>query len=325
MARPLRVQYLNAVYHVTCRGNEQKPIFRDDIDRKTLLKKLVQSMDIYTVKLYSYVLMNNHFHLLLETPLGNLGEFMRRFNISYTGYFNDRHKRSGHLFQGRYKSILVDKESYLSILSRYIHLNPVRTRLFKKSSPRDKINYLRRYRWSSLHGYLERRKKESFIEYAVILGEYGGDTERGRRGYRKNLYEDIEETLEIKTKIIGQSILGEEAFVTWVKNKFLKQEDRESSSIRSIKRHLGKEKILKVIGEITGKSLNDMVEQRGILRQTGMELLYRVGGLSGPQIGDLFQIGYTSVSQERRRLMNRLGHDRDAQNLFKQLLDKCHD
>jgi len=130
MARPLRVQYPNAVYHVTCRGNEQKPIFRDDIDRKTLLKKLVQSMDIYTVKLYSYVLMNNHFHLLLETPLGNLGEFMRRFNISYTGYFNYRHKRSGHLFQGRYKSILVDKESYLSILSRYIHLNPVRTEGF---------------------------------------------------------------------------------------------------------------------------------------------------------------------------------------------------
>jgi hypothetical protein len=176
-----------------------------------------------------------------------------------------------------------------------------------------------------LHGFLERRKKESFIEYAVILGEYGGDTERGRRGYRKNLYEDIEGTIEIKTKIIGQSILGGEAFVTWIKNNFLKEEDRESSSVRSIKRYLGKENILKVIGDMTGKSLNDMVEQRGILRQIGMELLYRVGGLSGPEIGDLFQVGYTSVSQERRRLMNRLGHDRDAWNLFKQLLNKCHD
>jgi REP element-mobilizing transposase RayT len=134
MARALRVQYPNAVYHVTCRGNEQKPIFRDDGDRSIFLKKLVHSMDIYTVKVYSYVLMTNHFHLLLETPLGNLSEFMRRFNISYTGYFNQRHRRSGHLYQGRYKSVLVDKEAYLSILSRYIHLNPIRVSLFAKTS-----------------------------------------------------------------------------------------------------------------------------------------------------------------------------------------------
>ena len=134
MARALRVQYPNAVYHVTCWGNEQKPIFRDDGDRSIFLKNLVHSIDIYTVKVYSYVLMTNHFHFLLETPLGNLSEFMRHFNISYTGYFNQRHRRSGHLYQGRYKSILVDKEAYLSILSRYIYLNPIRVGLFVKAS-----------------------------------------------------------------------------------------------------------------------------------------------------------------------------------------------
>lgn len=326
MTRPLRVQYPNAVYHVTCRGNEQKPIFRDDRDRSIFLKKLIESMDIYAIKLYGYVLMENHFHLLVKTPLGNLGEFMRRFNISYTGYFNYRHKRSGHLYQGRYKSILVDKDNYLSILSRYIHLNPIQTRLFEKASPRDKSNYLRRYRWSSLPGYLDRRKKESFIEYTVVLGEYGGNTERGRRGYQRALYEDIEGALEIRGEIIGQSILGGEEFVTWVNKTFLKGEgDLESSSIRTIKKHLGKKEILKVIEEVTGKTLEDMIEEKGILRQMGMELLCRIGGLKGPETGELFRVGYTSVSQERRRLRNRLSHDRDAQYLFKQLLDKCHD
>ena len=326
MARPLRVQYPNAVYHITCRGNEQKPIFRDDEDRSIFLKKLIESMDIYAVKLHGYVLMGNHFHLLLETPLGNLGEFMRRFNISYTGYFNYRHKRSGHLYQGRYKSILVDKDNYLSILSRYLHLNPIRTQLFEKASPRDKTNYLRRYRWSSLPGYLDKGKREPFIEYAFVLDEYGGDTERGRRGYLRTLYEDIEEALEIRGKIIGQSILGGEEFVTWVDKTFLEGKgDLESSSVRTIKKHLGKKEILKVIEEVTGKTLEDMVEEKGILRQMGMELLCRIGGLKGPETGVLFRVGYTSVSQERRRLRNRLSHDRDAQYLFKQLLGKCHD
>ena len=326
MARPLRVQYPNAVYHVTCRGNEQKAVFRDDGDRRQFLQKLTHSLDIYTVKLYSYVLMTNHFHLLVETPLGNLGEFMRHFNISYTGYFNHRHQRAGHVYQGRYKSILVDKEAYLSILSRYIHLNPIRTRLMAKASPRDKMNYLRRYRWSSLAGYLEKRKKESFIEYAVVLGEYGGETERGRRGYQRALYGDLVGEVEIKGAIVGQSILGGEEFISWINRTFFKGvEDRERPSLRAIRRHEEKEEVLKVIEEVTGKGLKKIREEKGVLRQMSMELLYRVGGLRGQEIGELFGVGYTSVSQERRRLRDRLRDDRRAQSLFKQLHAKCND
>ncbi len=142
MARPLRVQYPGAVYHVTCRGNERKEIFRDDKDRSIFIEILGRSTKTYNIRLYSYVLMKNHFHLLLETPLGNLGEFMRHFNITYTGYFNRRHKRSGHLYQGRYKSLVVDKNEYLSVLSRYIHLNPVRINSFMQKTDKEKIDYL---------------------------------------------------------------------------------------------------------------------------------------------------------------------------------------
>src|SRR3990172_6988665 len=126
MARPLRIQFPGAVYHITCRGNDRRDIFRDDKDRTTFLDILARSLTTYEVKLFSYVLMENHFHLLVETSRGNLAEFMRHFNISYTGYFNRRHRRIGHLYQGRFKSIVVDEDSYLLELSRYVHLNPIR-------------------------------------------------------------------------------------------------------------------------------------------------------------------------------------------------------
>ena len=126
MARVLRIKYKNALYHITSRGNERRNIFGNDHDRNFFIKTLKESLNRYHVILYSYILMSNHFYLLLETPLVNISEFMRQFNIIYTSYYNRKYKRVGHLFQGRYKSILVQKDDYLHILSRYIHLNPVR-------------------------------------------------------------------------------------------------------------------------------------------------------------------------------------------------------
>jgi putative transposase len=126
MARPLRIQYGGAYYHVTCRGNDRRSIYRDDSDRELFLEKLKASLEIYDVALHAYVLMGNHFHLLVQTPKANRSEFMRHFNIAYTGAYNRRHKRVGHLYQGRYKAILVEGDIYLLELSRYLHLNPIR-------------------------------------------------------------------------------------------------------------------------------------------------------------------------------------------------------
>lgn len=135
---------------------------------------LIQSKRIYGIQILAYVLMNNHFHFLLETPLANLSQFMRRFNITYASYFNRIHKRVGHLFQGRYKSILVDKESYLSELSRYIHLNPVRIKGMKNKTSEESWNYLVNYPWSSLRRYLNKKNKKPFIEYSLVLEDLGG-------------------------------------------------------------------------------------------------------------------------------------------------------
>ena len=235
MARPLRIQFPGAVYHITCRGNERRDIFRDDKDRTTFLDILARSLKIYEVNLFSYVLMENHFHLLVETSRGNLAEFMRHFNISYTGYFNRRHRRIGHLYQGRFKSILVDKDAYLSVLSRYIHLNPVRTRGTKDKKPEEKIHVLLAYRWSSLRGYVHKSAKERIVEYGTVLGEYGGDNENGRRAYRGRILADLAEGLEVKEQVVGQSVLGGEDFVEWVKRKFLEvRRDRERPSVKAL-------------------------------------------------------------------------------------------
>jgi len=325
MARPLRIQYPDAVYHITCRGNERQVIFKDDADRARFLQILTQSLNIYTVKLHTYVLMNNHFHLLVETPLGNLAEFMRKFNITYTSYYNRRHKRIGRLYQGRYKSILVDKNEYLSILSRYIHLNPVRIKSMEKSPAKEKIRILTRYHWSSLPGYLLKRKSVSFVDYRLVLSDYGGDTDRARKAYRKALYEEMAAGAGIHDKVLGQSILGGTDFVESITERFLKGEkDRERPSLKKINTYQAKDVIFAVITKETGKAVEAIAKEKGHLRQIAMELLYRLGGLKGEEIAKIFGVGYTSVSQERRRLREQMEKDRKLGVLIKRLELKCN-
>src|SRR5512139_4048541 len=126
MTRPLRIEFPGALYHVTARGNERKPIYRDAEDRQRFLQRLAGVVETYKLAVHTYVLMRNHYHLLVQTRMANLARAMRQLNGVYTQDFNRRHHRAGHLFQGRYKALLVDKDAYLLELSRYIHLNPVR-------------------------------------------------------------------------------------------------------------------------------------------------------------------------------------------------------
>ena len=121
MARPIRIEYPGAVYHIITRGNNRQFVFRDDQDRRTYLEKLALYCEEKEVHLLSYCLLTNHVHLLLKTPKGNLSRMMQPFQTSYTIYFNKRHRRSGHVFEQRYKALVVDKDNYLLQVSRYIH------------------------------------------------------------------------------------------------------------------------------------------------------------------------------------------------------------
>ena len=154
----------------------------------------------YGAAIHSYFLMSDHYHLLLETPAGNLSQIMRHINGAYTTYFNVKHKRAGHLFQGRYKAILVEADEYATELSRYIHLNPVRAGMTSRSEE---------YRWSSYRGYIGLNKAPDWLSEDFILGYFGGNSPKARNRYR-HFVEDLldKEYVSPLKHVIASTILG---------------------------------------------------------------------------------------------------------------------
>jgi len=328
MSRPLRIQYPGAHYHLTCRGNERKDIFLDQEDRKAFLEKLSLSLSIYQVSLLAYVLMSNHFHLLVATPQGNLSEFMRHFNISYTSAFNRRHGRAGHLYQGRYKAFLIDSDNYLVEVSRYIHLNPIRVVSFSRKGAGEKWKELLQYTDSSFLGYLREGKRRESVDYRTILGYTGGDNEKGRVEYRKFVQAGI--VAAAKNPLLlgkGSGIIGEKDFIKWVKEKFLGEErsKREQPALREISKDYEPEELIEEFCRIVKKNKEEIC-QRGkktIERAMLMELLYRYCMLRQPEIGKLIGgIDYSSVSQARRRLQIRITKEPKIKKRFETLCGK---
>lgn len=320
MARALRIQYPGAYYHVTCRGNDRKRIFGDDKDREKFLKLLENSLDVYRVNLYSYVLMTNHFHFLIQTPAGNLSEFMRHFNVCYTGYHNYRHSRSGHLYQGRYKSFLVDVDNYLLEVSRYLHLNVVRVHSLKTASLEEKMNLLESYKWSSLPGYISKNKIEKFVNYDLILSMSGS---------RANYYKFIIEGLDKQVKdpfrgIKNGGILGGDKFLKKVKKEYLEYgSKREQPIYRELKS--GTIKPEDLINEVT-KHFNIKKEEFSIKQKDGIkrgilsELLYKYSKLKQKDIGRILgNIDYSAVSKLRIRLKKKMEENGEIKKQFKEL------
>ena len=155
MARPLRVEYPGAHYHVINRGNAGEDIFISERDKEKFLDYLEKAVERYGIIIHAYCLLTNHYHLLIETPLPNLSQAIKWINVSYATYFNRKRNRRGHLFQGRFKSIIVDADEYLKPLSRYIHLNPIRAKMVEK---------LDSYHWSSYLVYIGKRKPLEWLE-----------------------------------------------------------------------------------------------------------------------------------------------------------------
>ena len=323
MARALRIQYPGAYYHVTCRGNDRKRIFGDDKDRSEFLKLLENSLDVYRVNLYSYVLMSNHFHFLIQTPAGNLSEFMRHFNVCYTGYYNYRHSRSGHLYQGRYKSFLVDVDNYLLEVSGYLHLNAVRVHSLKTASLEEKINLLESYKWSSLPGYISKNKIEKFVKYDLILSLSGS-----RASYYKFILEGLNKDIKDPFKgIKNGGILGGDKFLKKIKKEYLEYgSKREQPIYRELKS--GTIKPEDLINE-TAKYFNIKKEEFSIKQGDGIkrgiisELLYKYSELKQKDIGRILgNIDYSAVSKLRIRLKKKMKENREIKKQFEELEQK---
>ena len=213
MARPLRVEFPGAIYHITSRGNAQLPIVEDDEDRQRLLSILQGVVSRFNWLCHAYCLMLNHYHLLVETVEGNLSVGMRHLNGVYAQSFNRRHNRVGHIFQGRYKSILVERESYLLELCRYVVLNPIRAGAVREPES---------YPWSSYRATVGLEKPPSFLTVDWILGQFGGERHQAQKQCRQFISAGIEETSPWQ-KLKTQCILGGREFIEkvspWLKDK----------------------------------------------------------------------------------------------------------
>jgi putative transposase len=325
MARALRIQYPGAYYHVMNRGNRREDIFITDQDRKIFLDALADSCETFHIKLINYVLMSNHFHMLVQTPEANLSEFMRHFLVTYTVRFNRRNGQTGHVFQGRFKSLLVDEDEYLLPLSRYIHLNPIRTRRFEKTDYTTKCEYLRKYPWSSFAGYCYLRKRTKNIDYDWFLTTYfGEDTAKGRRQFREYVYHAIEGEIENPFEnVVHQSILGAQDFVDWVKKKLPQKGQREVPSLKKLYHDIPVERIIAEVakaGSVSAKDLQDRKTKLKDLRRMAMELCYRFSNDKQKEIGAIFGVDYSTVSQNRVRLKAKLKSSRKLKQQYDRIL-----
>lgn len=314
MGRPIRIEYPCALYHITSRGNEKKKIFASDEDRLKFLQIIEDYHDRYGILIHSYVLMDNHYHLILETPQGNLLKVMHGINSGYTGYFNRRYKRTGHLFQGRYKAILVDKDNYLIELSRYVHLNPVRAKAVERPE---------QYRWSSYSGYIGKGERIAWIEYAWVLSQLSNDNKKAMRGFKEFVEEGMRKEVPPPLKDIhGQIVLGGGKFIEKIKKMFTGQElSRDIAERKRFKTLPDPDKIIKEVAAAFGVD-EDMIEGKGqknnTARNAAIYFVQRYTGLKNEETGKIFGgIHYSAVSKASWRLKQAMADDKRIEKLIK--------
>ena len=297
MARPLRITYPGAYYHVTSRGNEQKDVFKSQRDREKFLEYLASATDRYGAVIHAYCLLSNHYHLLIETPEGNLSQIMRHINGAYTTYFNVKRKRAGHLFQGRYKAILVEADEYALELSRYIHLNPVRAGMVTRPEE---------YRWSSYNSYIGQGGAPPWPQIETILDYFSSSAKEKYRSFVEDLLGKEYESPFKNT--FGAAVLGTAEFIEMVTKEHLatKEIDRAVPDIRQFKSKPEPEEIVKAVGAV-------MEGNEKLARQVGMYLCHRCSGRKLREIGNLFGVGETAIAEARRLLSRKMETDKQLQ------------
>jgi putative transposase len=285
MARPLRIEYPGALYHVTSRGDRQEAIFDDDQDRTAFLNVLSEVVSRFRWRCYAYCLMGNHYHLMIETPEGNLTKGMRHLNGVFTQWSNRRHKRSGHLFQGRYKAILVDRDSYFLELARYIVLNPVRAAMVK---------HPRLWAWSSYGTTRGTSPAPAWLTTDDLLSEFG----KRRAGARRKYQQFIEEGMSAESiwkDLKGQIYLGDDDFVERMRDKVGERD--EDVNIPRVQQ-LGPAPKLSAI------------RRQHKNRDDAIRAAYETGAYSYQQIAKEFRVHFTTVGRIVRQPMKRVSATR---------------
>ena len=230
MPSPPRIEYPNALYHVTSRGNARQTLFHTDQDRQRFLTQLQDNLDSYGVVLSAWVLMTNHFHLVIRTPRANLSRFMQRLNSSYSLYYRYKHRKPGHVLGGRYKALVMEDEEYLPAVTRYVHLNPIKTGEQKRRTRTERVRYLESYGWSSCPAYAGKVTFPGWMSDQVLRG-YGRNRKEAQRRYRAyaraGVLEDDEPFVELMKS--SAHAIGGEPFVERIE-KSLRERSRGAAS-----------------------------------------------------------------------------------------------
>lgn len=272
MARPLRIEFAGALYHITSRGDRQEEIYLDDTDRQTFLEILGDVCDRFNWSVHAYCLMSNHYHLLVETPDANLALGMRQLNGVYTQRTNRRHKRVGHVFQGRYTAIIVQKESYLLELARYIVLNPVRARMVRSAQ---------NWPWSSYRATAGQVRGPGWLTTDWILAAFSARKAAAIRAYRTFVFEGKNQPSPW-AELTNQIYLGDDTFVEKLQREL--EGDQDLSEIPTAQRRP------------VPKPLSDH-EQQAESRDEAIRLAYTSGGYSMKEIGEHFGLHYSRISR----------------------------
>src|SRR3989338_7103559 len=307
MARPLRIEYEGAFYHVMNRGLERREIFQEDRDYEKFLELLKDTHQQYHFKVHSYCLMPNHYHLYLETLQGGLSRGMRHIDGVYAQVFNKRRRRVGPLFQGRYKAIVVEKESYSLEISRYIHLNPVKAKMVERPE---------QWKWSSYRMFLGKEKRKDFLETDWLLGQFGKRERRARGLFHQFTLEGLKESWEPEKQRQG-CVLGGKEYCEWVRKEFLEEKkDREIPELKRWEKRASVEEIEAVIPKLKESEERKKKELR-------IYAMRRHGGMTlreiGTQVGGMSDSGICRVVERGERESR---EDRQTKHLLAQLKEK---
>jgi putative transposase len=288
MARPLRIEYPGAFYHVMARGLERSSIFRDDRDRRRFLDFLGKVAREEAWKVHGYCLMGNHYHLFLETPRGRLSEGMRRLNGRYAQWFNFRHHRVGHLLQGRFKSIVLEKGSHAIELCRYVVLNPVRSGM---------VTHVADWRWSSYRATAGSTPAPAWLDTDWTLGQFGKGLMQARAAYVRFVAEGKGSRSPLG-EVRWQIALGSESFVERLRRRIAgRQLDDDISGKRRLRAAAGLEDIRAAVAREFGVEPGRVSRKRGgEEKMAAIYLARKLSGLTGREIGQAFGVKGARVS-----------------------------
>lgn len=321
MSRPLRIEYPFAYYHVMNRGLSYQDIFQKDSDREMFIQLLGNCHEMWGVRIIAYCLMNNHYHLFIQTPEPNLSRIMRHLDGVYTQRYNRAHGRDGPLFRGRYKAIVVDADEYLLTVARYIHHNPVESGL---------VQFPEQYRWSSMSEYvqvLEGKKIPEWLDVGQLLDHF---PERGRKkafiAFMRSKIEDPEKVFYERKHT--SPVMGSPEFLEAMR-KGIKQNKKKYEEIPQARAYLriDPERCLKAIEQIYQVDREAMLKavrgKRNEARNMGMVVCQKTGGMKLEEIARLFGVEkYSAVSSVIRRMTKEIEAGGEAKKRYDQVR-KC--